>query len=142
MNNIHGEYKLALSGNIICTVVVGPWNTECVECFMRDYYQLIMPLHGSRWGDLIILHGESLLIPAAEHLLTKAISISCSKGLTDVALVSSHSSVQSSAEAQFFNIYKPFGLNLHISKYEAQGLAWLQQQGLHCDNTEILRKLA
>ena len=142
MNNAHGEYKLVLSGNIMFTVAMGPWNAECVDNFMQDYYQMILPLHGSRWGDLIILHGESLLIPAAEHLLIKAISISCSQGLSDVALVLSNSLVQKSAEAQFLKIYTPSGANFRLFEHEQEALDWLQQQGLRCDNTEILRKLA
>ncbi|KXI28060.1 hypothetical protein [Paraglaciecola hydrolytica] len=142
MNKAHGEYKLVLSGNIMFTVALGPWNAECVDSFMQDYYQLILPLHGSRWGNLIILHGESLLIPAAEYLLAKAVMISVSQGLTDVAIVLSNSSVQTSTEAQFLNVYKSSGLNLRTFQCDTAALAWLIQQGLRCDDGKILRNLA
>jgi hypothetical protein len=142
VNNIHGEYKLALSGNIMFTVARGPWNLECVASFMQDYYAIILPLHGSRWGDLIILQGESLLIPAAEKLLAKAISISCSKGLTEVAFVLSDSTVPNSAKEQFLRVYQPSGLNVQLFQNEQTALQWLIQQGLHCDKPAILPKFA
>lgn len=142
MNKAHGDYKLLLSGNIMFTVAVGPWNAECVDSFMRDYYQVAQPLHGSRWADLIVLHGESLLIPAAEQLLAKAIQYSAARGLSDVALVLSHSLVQNSAEVQFLRIYEPSGLNLRLFTDDEQALSWLIQQGLRVDNNEILHQLA
>ena len=124
------------------TVAVGPWNAECVDSFMRDYYQLVQPIHGSRWADLIVLHGESLLIPSAEQLLAKAVNYSVSRGLSDVALVLSHSIVQHSAEVQFLRVYQNSGLNLRIFANDEQALGWLIEQGLYTDNELILRELA
>jgi hypothetical protein len=135
VKNIHGDFNLVLSGNIMFTEATGPWNAECVEKFNQAYFKLVMPFIGRRWGDLVVLHGESLLIPSAEQRLTDVI-IKCRKqGLTDVALIMKEATVKSIAESQFKRVYQNSGVQMQFFNKQSDAIDWLTMQGLRCHNS-------
>jgi hypothetical protein len=142
LSNIHGDFNLVLSGNIMFTVATGPWNAECVRQFNREYIKLICPFFGKQWADLVILQGESLLIPAAEHLIAQTVLESCQRGLSHVALTVSDSSIRAIARAQFMKIYPSSGLIVQYFDNQQEALDWLILQGLYCDKSELTQKLA
>jgi hypothetical protein len=142
LKDIHGNFNLVLSGNIMFTVATGPWNAECVRQFNREYIKLVSPLFGKQWSDLVILQGESLLIPEAEHLISQTVLESCQRGLSHVALIVSDSSVRAIARAQFMKIYPPSGLIVQFFEHQQPALEWLTLQGFFCDKTEINQALA
>lgn len=142
MRDIHGKFNLVLSGNIMFTLATGPWNAECVRQFNREYIKLVSPLFGKQWGDLVILQGESLLIPDAEHLISQTVLESCQRGLSHVALIVSDSSIRAIARAQFMRIYPSSGLIVQYFDNQQEALDWLILQGLYCDKAEITQTLA
>lgn len=142
MRDIHGNFNLVLSGNIMFTLATGPWNAECVRQFNREYIKLVSPLFGKQWGDLVILQGESLLIPDAEHLISQTVLESCQRGLSHVALIVSDSSIRAIARAQFMRIYPSSGLIVQYFDNPQEALDWLILQGLYCDKAEITQTLA
>lgn len=124
------------------TLATGPWNAECVRQFNREYIKLVSPLFGKQWGDLVILQGESLLIPDAEHLISQTVLESCQRGLSHVALIVSDSSIRAIARAQFMRIYPSSGLIVQYFDNPQEALDWLILQGLYCDKAEITQTLA
>lgn len=137
MKNIHGDFKLVLSGNVMITVATGPWNQECIEKFRKEYFQLVQPLKGQQRADLVILQGESLLIPSAEQRLTKTINKSAEHGLSHVALVVSNAAIRPIAQAQFNKVYQSSGLNIQFFDQQVKALNWLTQQGVNYNESDI-----
>jgi hypothetical protein len=123
-------------------VATGAWNAECTRQFNRGYIKLRCPFFGKKWADLVILQGESLLIPAAEHLIAQTVLESCQRGLSHVALIVSDSSIRAIARAQFMKIYPSSGLIVQYFDNQQEALDWLILQGLYCDKTELTQKRA
>ena len=129
MKYVHGEYLITLCGEQLLTHAYGPWNRECVSEFSRDYHQEAAPVIGKRWADIVVLIGESLLIPEAESLLVSRINAAAQSGLKAVALVTGRSSVKSSTRLQLERMYDqtPMPIAFFDSYHEAS--AWLQSEG-------------
>ena len=142
LEKIHGQYSLRLFDHLMLTIAEGPWNEECVRKFHQDYALTLSPLGGEPWGDLVILHGESLLIPSAENLLRQIVAESYKKGLLAVAMVISNSIVQNTTRAQFEYVYQDAPVRMAFFSSAEQGLDWLIAQGFHADREAILAQIA
>ena len=134
MKYVHGEYLVTRAGDIVLTQAYGPWNRECVEAFGMDYRAETICLHGSRWSDIVVLQGESLLIPDAQSLLHAMIEAVHNLGLAHVALVLGHSSVQSSTRMQLDLMYRDAGPTYRFFDQYGEALAWLTSYGYRLDS--------
>ncbi len=129
MKYVHGEYLITLCGEHLLTHAYGPWNRECVSAFSRDYHLEVTPMIGKRWADIVVLIGESLLIPEAESLLVSRINAAAEFGLEAVALVIGRSSVKTSTRTQLERMYEKTPLPVSFFSTYKEAAAWLESQG-------------
>ncbi|WP_414828902.1 hypothetical protein [Alteromonas sp. H39] len=129
MKYVHGEYLITLCGEQLLTHAYGPWNRECVSAFSRDYHLEVAPLIGKRWADIVVLIGESLLIPEAESLLLSRINAAADNGLQAVALVIGRSSVKTSTRTQLERMYNQTPLPVSFFSTYQDASAWLASEG-------------
>lgn len=129
MKYVHGEYLITLCGEQLLTHAYGPWNRECVSAFSRDYHQEVAPRIGKRWADIVVLIGESLLIPEAESLLVSRINAAAEHGLKAVALVIGRSSVKASTRGQLERMYQQSPLPTAFFDSYQDASNWLHEEG-------------
>ena len=129
MKYVHGEYLITLCGEHLLTHAYGPWNRECVSAFSRDYHQEVAPVIGKRWADIVVLIGESLLIPEAESLLVSRINAAADNGLEAVALVIGRSSVKTSTRMQLERMYAQTPLPISFFSTYQEAALWLESEG-------------
>lgn len=134
MKYVHGEYLITRSDQVVLTHAYGPWNSECVLAFNRDYYQEAHELFGSPYADVVFLEGESLLIPDAERRLRDAICYAQRHGLSHVALVTTFSTVKTSAQMQFERVYTGTGVTFQFFSVYDKALTWLAENGFNTDS--------
>lgn len=134
MYKVHGEFIVTLSGNVMLTQAFGPWNTECAEQFANAYALEIKALDHQPWADLVVLCGESLLIPDAERTLLEKIRLTKEKGLQRVAIVIGRSKVGVTSRMQLEKLYRQVGMAYEFFDQYEQGLAWLTSQGYQIDS--------
>jgi hypothetical protein len=134
---IHGEYRMMLIGQIMCVHAIGPWNEECVQQFQIDYKQHSLACLYAQWADLVVLSGESLLIPSAERFLIQAAANMKSKGLRCVAIMFNDSIVKMSTQEQFTRVYANSGLDVGFFEHLADATDWLTNQNMHCELGKI-----
>jgi len=86
MFKAHGEYSIQRKGPLLLTNCKGPFNTELVENHNSDITTIIdsMP---SVWGQVIVIHQDSLWTPDAERRMCQTVSVRKSRGLRVSAVV-------------------------------------------------------
>ncbi|MBU2978121.1 hypothetical protein [Alteromonas sp. C1M14] len=141
MNEAHGEFTITRSGNVMLTQAFGPWNTECVEQFAKHYANELGSLKDESWADIIVLRGESLLIPEAERTLSEKVRWATEHGLKDVAIVTGESFVGVASRMQLEKLYTHFEFEYAFFRYYEEASTWLTQKGYHMDSdTELTFK--
>ena len=120
MKYVHGEYEIVLSGNVMLIQAFGPWNTECVVAYSQAYRQERAPLGNQLWADIVVLRGESLLIPDAERVLSERVQAVKALGYRHIAVVTGDSMVGVTSRMQLDNeFFTTYG----------EAKAWLEQKG-------------
>lgn len=127
MKYVHGEFRISCCGCIIVTHAYGPWNRECVNNFASEYRSKSEGLLNRPWSDIVVVVGESLLVPDAERLLREKVKAASSVGLNHVAVVLGESSVRTTTQAQLDNVYQ--GLNVRYECFDTleEAMKWLRQ---------------
>ena len=133
MKPVHGSFVVTRCGNVMLTQAYGPWNSECVDGLALDYRGKSVDMHGSSWGDIVVLEGESLLIPDAESLLAERISAVHRLGLSHLALVLESSLVKSTTRNQLEVVYRQTGVNFSFFDTYKEAKAWLTHLGYVLD---------
>ena len=133
MKPVHGSFVVTRCGNVMLTQAYGPWNCECVDGLVLDYRDKSIDMHGSNWGDIVVLEGESLLIPDAESLLTERISAVRHLGLSHLALVLESSLVKSTTQNQLEAVYRQTGVDFSFFDTYEEARAWLTHLGYVLD---------
>jgi hypothetical protein len=133
MNPVHGSFIVTRCGNVMLTQAYGPWNRECVDGLVLDYRDKSIDMHGSNWGDIVVLEGESLLTPDAESLLAERISAVRHLGLTHLALVLESSLVKSTTRNQLDVVYRQTGVDFSFFDTYEEAKVWLTNLGYILD---------
>lgn len=133
MNPVHGSFIVTRCGNVMLTQAYGPWNRECVDGLVLDYRDKSIDMHGSNWGDIVVLEGESLLTPDAESLLAERISAVRHLGLTHLALVLESSLVKSTTRNQLDVVYSQTGVDFSFFDTYEEAKVWLTNLGYILD---------
>ena len=129
MKYVHGEYEIVLSGNVMLIQAFGPWNTECVVAYSQAYRQERAPLGNQLWADIVVLRGESLLIPDAERVLSERVQAVKAMGYRHIAIVTGESMVGVTSRMQLDNLYGPLGMDYEFFTSYGEAKAWLEQKG-------------
>ena len=65
-----------------------------------------------RWADIVVLDGESLLVPEAERALTERIGRAIAAGLVQVYIVTEKSRTKITSVRQIKKLYEPHNINV------------------------------
>ena len=133
----HGEFSLMMNQDVVLTNAVGPWNLECIEQFGIDYATSVYSAKTTRWADIIMLQGESLLIPEAEKDLQVRIARAVETGLGHVAVVMCKSEVKTTAKLQMKRLYRNLPAELAFFDTLNEAIDWVKQQGYRCERESV-----
>ena len=133
----HGEFSLMMNQDVVLTNAVGPWNLECIEQFGIDYATSVYSAKVSRWADIIMLQGESLLVPDAEKDLQVRIARAVETGLSHVAVVMCKSEVKTTAKLQMKRLYRNLPAELAFFDTLNEAIDWVKQQGYRCERESV-----
>ncbi len=136
-NKQHGEFSLIMNQDVVLTNAVGPWNLECIEQFGIDYATSVYSAKTTRWADIIMLQGESLLIPEAEKDLQVRIARAVETGLGHVAVVMCKSEVKTTAKLQMKRLYRNLPAELAFFDTLNEAIDWVKQQGYRCERESV-----
>ena len=136
-NKQHGEFSLIMNQDVVLTNAVGPWNLECIEQFGIDYATSVYSAKVSRWADIIMLQGESLLVPDAEKDLQVRIARAVETGLSHVAVVMCKSEVKTTAKLQMKRLYRNLPAELAFFDTLNEAIDWVKQQGYRCERKSV-----
>tara|TARA_Y100001968_G_C19146650_1_gene614131 strand:+ start:148 stop:597 length:450 start_codon:yes stop_codon:yes gene_type:complete len=133
----HGEFSLMMNQDVVLINAVGPWNLECIEQFGIDYATSVYSAKTTRWADIIMLQGESLLIPEAEKDLQVRIARAVETGLGHVAVVMCKSEVKTTAKLQMKRLYRNLPAELAFFDTLNEAIDWVKQQGYRCERESV-----
>ena len=122
----HGEFSLMMNQDVVLINAVGPWNLECIEQFGIDYATSVYSAKTTRWADIIMLQGESLLIPEAEKDLQVRIARAVETGLGHVAVVMCKSEVKTTAKLQMKRLYRNLPAELAFFDTLNEAIDWVK----------------
>ena len=108
----HGDFALTMVNDIVLVNAKGPWNTECVENFGLTYAATVYESGMLRWADIVVLDGESLLVPEAERALTERIGRAIAAGLVQVYIVTEKSRTAATSVRQIKKLYEPYNIRV------------------------------
>ena len=133
----HGEFSLMMNQDVVLINAVGPWNLECIEQFGIDYATSVYSAKVSRWADIIMLQGESLLVPDAEKDLQVRIARAIETGLSHVAVVMCKSEVKTTPKLQMKRLYRNLPAELAFFDTLNEAIDWVKQQGYRCERESV-----
>lgn len=101
----HGSFSLQVEGRILLLHGEGPGNAELIEQYQLAVLRHREALAGQPWGNLVVLHGESLLTHDAVQLMNLSIGRSCASGMVAAAVVLSDTNYPGLGEQLWHQIY-------------------------------------
>ena len=121
----HGTLNVRVMGRILRVEGTGPWNLESLKISGQDAQPLVEQLKGKPWGVMVILHGESIYVPAAAEKLTTIVAEERSQGRTATALLVNNCFAPNFAKQHLAEIY--FNAGEHYAFFDDIELAeqWL-----------------
>ncbi|MBT1062369.1 hypothetical protein KJY73_02235 [Bowmanella sp. Y26] len=101
----HGSFSLQVEGRILLLHGEGPGNAELIEQYQLAVQQHRQALAGEPWGNLVVLHGESLLTHDAVQLMNLSIGRSRDSGMVAAAVVLTDTKYPGLGEQLWHQIY-------------------------------------
>lgn len=129
----HGDFVLTMANDIVLVNARGPWNKECVENFGVAYAGSVYQSAKLRWADIVMLTGESLLVPDAEAALRVRIERAAMAGLAQVFVVTERSSVAATSTRQIKALYAGLPVTLEIVNTLDSAVQRCSELGFDCD---------
>ena len=83
----HGTLQVEIMGRILRVEGTGPWNLESLKSSGVNAQPKLEMLKGKPWGVMVILHGESIYVPAAAKKLTTIVAEERQQGRIATALL-------------------------------------------------------
>lgn len=136
-NKQHGEFSLKMIQDLVLTNAVGPWNLECIVQFGLRYGESVYSAQATKWADIIMLQGESLLVPEAERDLQVRIARAIQTGLRHVAVVMCKSEVKTTAKMQMSRIYKDLPATMAFFESLEEAMDWVTEHGYRCERADV-----
>ena len=91
----------------------------------------------TKWADIIMLQGESLLVPEAERDLQVRIARAIQTGLRHVAVVMCKSEVKTTAKMQMSRIYKDLPATMAFFESLEEAMDWVTEHGYRCERADV-----
>ncbi len=128
MKHIHGDYSLDVKGDVLVIHARGPWNRACVDQYQRDYWAKLKEFRDSDYKELLLLEGESIVVPDALDLLRSGLPHSCRHGLKKIAVVLTDCKSRYLTCKQFEQIYQTSSVEYAFFDDQASACNWLSSQ--------------
>jgi len=122
----HGAYRVDIQENLLVIEAKGPFNKEVVKQYSLDLANAVQKMQAP-WGQLIIMHQDSLFTPDAENLMHKSARARKLFGLYASAIVLVETTVRFAIEHQVSNIYRRADIAHDFFENEQQARTWLQE---------------
>ncbi len=129
----HGQYQIALLGNIVAVSAEGMAGRSAIERYSQDMIEIISHFNGKKWAFLGVLHGSAVLTQEGELALQQSIEWRAQYGMALGVLVTGDTTVEALVKSQFERIYNKAGVRLRIFSHEASAMTWLDRQGFSAD---------
>jgi len=129
----HGEYQVLKKGQLCIVESRGPFNAEMVHKYSLEVDQVTQEMP-QVWGQIVIMHQDSLFTPQAEFGMSDAIIARKARGLFVSAVIITDSQVRMNIETQVSNIYDRAGIRYAFFNEFSVAEQWaLQQLSAHCN---------
>ncbi|WP_430459992.1 hypothetical protein ACQUQU_12330 [Thalassolituus sp. LLYu03] len=126
----HGEFHLAINGQILVAYARGSWNEEAALAYSEEYRAQAGRFHG-HWGHLVLLDEWSLGIPEIVPVIQQLVSWSVENGLTRAAHVYSPSMLK---QLQLEEMIHDGGAFIHKGFANLDdAVDWLAREGYRLD---------
>ncbi len=109
MTSDQGLQRLSIENNLLIIEGRGAWRLSDIT---RSHTQLskdLETLHSSTWGVLLLLKGDSIIIPEARERLIEIVKVDKTKGRKATALVLTDCSVPNLVAAHLNDLYSNAG---------------------------------
>ncbi len=120
----HGEYRIELDNNVMLVEAKGPFNIEVVKQYSQQVAATLRQLV-LLWGQVVILHQNSLFTPEAEQLMYKTVKDRKEHGLVASAVIINGSASQFIIEQQVAQIYQASKVSYRFFDDECEARAWV-----------------
>lgn len=124
----HGTLKVENIGRILRVEGTGPWNLESLKSSGQDAQPEVDNLKGKPWGVMVILHGESIYVPAAAEKLTAIVAEERLQGRVATALLVNDCFAPNFAKEHLGEIYDKAGERYEFFDDIELAEAWLNQK--------------
>ena len=83
----HGVFRVEVIDGDLIVDATGPFNEQLIRKYNKALQSSILCLKGTRWAQIIVLHGMSLFTPEAERELCNTLQDRKNNGLVLSAVV-------------------------------------------------------
>ena len=128
MRTVHGIIRLSVAGRILTIEGRGPWNIESIDLSVDSIDDDLRALYGAPWGALVLVEGDSILVPDAEARLIDVVKDDRTKGRIATALVLGECSVPGLVTEHLEMVYTSAGDVFRSFTDVEAARDWLNQQ--------------
>ncbi|WP_261844584.1 hypothetical protein [Aliamphritea ceti] len=128
MHRVHGTIRLSVEGRILTIEGRGPWNIESIDLSVDSIGDDLRALYGAPWGALVLVEGDSILVPDAEARLIDVVREDRHKGRLATALVLGECSVPGLVTQHLENVYTSAGDSFRVFSDAETARCWLNTQ--------------
>ncbi|BDX08190.1 hypothetical protein [Planctobacterium marinum] len=129
----HGQYQIAVLGNIVAVSAAGTASREAIERYNKDMMEVVSQFQEKKWAFLGYLHGPAILTRQAELELQKSIEWRAERGMAIGALITGDTTIEAMVQEQFERIYKKTDIRLGMFSDEESAIIWLEGQGFSAE---------
>ncbi|WP_419148703.1 hypothetical protein [Pseudoalteromonas 'SMAR'] len=128
---------MKLENNIIYLKIIGPWNAETFDYYNAELMQAIKLSGCKILSGIVVLEGDSLLIPEVFDRFREATLNRVETGLTNVAFFIQKSQCPSVIEEQVAMLYKGLTVNYSFHKTIQSAVLWLQSLKVNINKERV-----
>ncbi len=128
MQTVHGTIRLSVEGRILTIEGRGPWNLESIDLSVDSIDDDLRALYGAPWGALVMVEGDSILVPDAEARLIDVVRDDRHKGRLATALVLGDCTVPGLVTQHLQDVYTSAGDVFQAFSNADDARLWLNAQ--------------
>jgi hypothetical protein len=125
-----GLQRLTVEDNLIIIEGYGAWNLNDINQSKTQECEQVKSLYSHPWGVLLLLKGDSIIIPEARERLIEIVKVDRTKGRKATALVLSDCSVPNIVTEHLSDLYSAAGDKFENFQNIDSAKQWL------CENTQ------
>jgi len=133
----HGDYWLQFSDNVIYLRIKGAWNLETFTHYNTEVNKYFSDNQSSNISALVVMEGESLMVPEVNEKYRSAINSRISQGLKNVAFNIGQSDCPSTLKLQVEKLYKGLEINYRFFDSLPLAMGWLNTLGVKINHDKV-----